>query len=48
MKNLLDKISANEALEILKFLAKTDKQIKKKILDIAENMILFVMMFSGL
>lgn len=39
MKNLLDKISPNEALDILKFLAKTDKQIKKKILDIAENMI---------
>ena len=39
MKNLLDKISPNEALEILKLLAKTDTQIKKKILDIAENMI---------
>jgi hypothetical protein len=39
MKNLLDKISPNEALEIIKFLAKTDKQIKKKILDIAETMI---------
>jgi hypothetical protein len=39
MKNLLDKISPNEALEILKLLAKTDTQTKKKILDIAENMI---------
>jgi len=39
LKNLLDKISPNEALGILKLLAKTDKQIKKKILDIAEHMI---------
>ena len=39
MKNLLNKISPDEALEILKILAKNDKQIKKKILDIAENMI---------
>ena len=39
MNNLLDKISPSEALEILKLLAKTDTQTKKKILDIAENMI---------
>jgi len=39
MKNILDKISPNEALEILRLLAKTDKQIQKKILDIAEKMI---------
>ena len=39
MKNLLNIISPDEALEILKILAKNDKQIKRKILDIAENMI---------
>lgn len=39
MKNLINKISPDEALSILKLLAETDKQIKKKILDIAENMI---------
>lgn len=39
LKNLLDKISPNEALGILKLLAKTDKKIKKKILDIAEHKI---------
>ena len=39
MKELLNKISPDEALEILKLLAKNDKQIKKKILDIAENLI---------
>ncbi|RZB36967.1 MAG: hypothetical protein SRB2_01767 [Desulfobacteraceae bacterium Eth-SRB2] len=39
MKNILDKISPNEALEILRLLAKTDKHIQKKILDIAEKMI---------
>jgi DNA phosphorothioation-dependent restriction protein DptG len=39
MNNLLDKISPNEALEILRLLTKTDTQIKKKIIDIAENMI---------
>ena len=39
MKKLLEKISPNEALEILKLLAKTDKQVKKKILDLAENII---------
>ena len=39
LKKLLDKISPNEALGILKLLAKTDKQIKKKILDIGEQII---------
>lgn len=39
MKDLLKTISPSEALEILRLLAKTDKQIKKKILDIAENLI---------
>lgn len=39
LKNLLDKISPNEAFGILRLLARTDKQIKKKILDIAEHMI---------
>jgi len=39
LKNLLDNILPNEALDILKLLAKTDKQIKKKIVDIAEHMI---------
>ncbi|MBT3258670.1 MAG: hypothetical protein HN366_19740 [Deltaproteobacteria bacterium] len=31
MKKILDKISPHEALEILKLLAKTDKQVKKKL-----------------
>lgn len=39
MKNILDKISPNEALEILKILANSDKQIKRKIFDIAEKMV---------
>ncbi len=39
MKNLLNKLSSDEALEILKVLAKNDKQIKEKILSIAEKMI---------
>ncbi len=39
MKDLINKISPDEAVDILKLLAKTDKQIKKKILEIAENMI---------
>lgn len=39
MKNILKKISPDEALEILKILAAADKQIKKKIIDIAESMI---------
>jgi hypothetical protein len=39
MKDLLNKISPGESLEILKLLAKTDKQIKKKILDVAEKLI---------
>jgi hypothetical protein len=39
MKNILDKISPNEALEILKLLAKADKKIQKKIFEIAEKII---------
>ncbi len=39
MKNILNKISPTESLEILKILAKTDKQIQKKIVDIAEAMV---------
>jgi hypothetical protein len=39
MKNILNKISPNEALEILRLLAETDKRIQKKILDIAEKMV---------
>lgn len=39
MKDLLKTISPSEALEILRLLAKTDKHIKKKIFDIAENLI---------
>jgi hypothetical protein len=39
MKNILDRISPNEALEILKLLAKADKKIKKKIFEIAEKII---------
>jgi hypothetical protein len=39
VNKLLDKISPREALEILRALAKTDKQVKKKILELAELMI---------
>jgi len=39
MKNLLDKISPDEALKILKLLAETDKRIENKIFSIAENII---------
>ncbi|WP_020586082.1 hypothetical protein [Desulfobacter curvatus] len=39
MNDLLNKISPDEALNILKILAKTDKEIKKKIFNIAENII---------
>lgn len=38
-KKIIEKISSDEALQILRILAKSDKQIKKKIVDIAENMI---------
>ena len=47
MKNIFDKISSNEALEILRLLADTDKQVKNKICKIAEEMITDVE-FEGL
>ena len=39
MNKMIDKISPHEALEILRVLAKTDKQVKKKIIELAELMI---------
>ena len=39
MKKLIDKISPDEALKIIKQLATTDKSIKKKIEEIAEGII---------
>ena len=39
MENLIDKISPNEALTILKQLAKADKIIEKKIIGIADGII---------
>ena len=39
MENLIDKISPYEALTILKQLAKADKIIEKKIIEIAEGII---------
>jgi len=39
VRNLLDKIEPDEALEILRYLAKSDSTIKEKILSIAEDMI---------
>jgi len=39
MGNLIDKIPPNEALTILQQLAKTDKRIEQKIMEIAEDII---------
>ena len=39
MVNLIDKISPNEALTILNQLAKTDKMIEQKIMEIADDII---------
>ena len=39
MKNLLDKISPDKALEVLKQLAKVDKTIEQKIIEITDNII---------
>ena len=39
MKNdIFNKISPSEALEILKQIAKTDKKLKKKIVELAEEL----------
>lgn len=37
--NIFDKISPNEALQILKKIAKTDKKLKSKIIELAEKSI---------
>ena len=37
--DLLDKISPNEASEILRQITKTDKNLKRKIIELAENML---------
>lgn len=39
MKNLIDKLSPYEALEVLRQLAKVDKTIEQKILEIVDNII---------
>lgn len=39
MKNdILEKVSPNEALEILRRITKTDKELKKKIIELAEDL----------
>ena len=35
--DIFDKISPNEALEILRQITKTDKNLKNKIIDLVEN-----------
>jgi hypothetical protein len=37
--NIFEKISPNEALEIIRRLARTDEVLKKKIIELAENLI---------